>query len=270
VEPAAFYVADGPVGRPGGDCRFVSTGHTSGPWAQGLQHGGPPAALLARALERLPGAGERLVARATVDLWGPVPVAPLTVSARVERPGRAVDLVSAELRASDRPDRVLARACAWRYVSRVVDASTPPEGVPRGPDHGREQPRPPSWHGGYLDAVHWRWLRGSIGEPGPATVWMRQRVALVEGEETSPLQRLLVCADSASGASAVLDPGEWSFLNTELTVHVVRPVEGEWVCLDARTTLAGGSAGLATSRIFDSRGPVGRSAQSLVVSRRGE
>jgi Thioesterase-like superfamily len=267
VTPAAFYVAaDADAAGVG---RFEPTRHTNGPWSEGLQHGGPPAALLARAMERLPGAAERLVARVTVDLWGPVPVAPLTVSARVERPGRAVDLVSAELRAAERPDRVLVRATAWRFAFGATDAWTPPEGVPDGPEHGHEQPRPPSWHGGYLDAVEWRWLRGSIGTPGPATVWMRPRVALVEGEDTSPLQRLLTCADSASGASAALDPAEWNFLNTELSVHLVRPTDGDWLCVDAQTTLARTSAGLATSQLFDAHGPVGRSAQSLVVSRRG-
>ena len=55
----------------------------------------------------------------------------------------------------------------------------------------------------------------------------------------SPVQRLMTCVDSASGVSAALDPGEWGFLNTELTVHVLRPPVGDWVCLDAETTLGG-------------------------------
>ena len=56
----------------------------------------------------------------------------------------------------------------------------------------------------------------------------------------SPVQRLMTCVDSASGVSAALDPARWGFLNTELTVHVLRPPVGEWVCLDAETTLGGG------------------------------
>jgi acyl-CoA thioesterase len=91
---------------------------------------------------------------------------------------------------------------------------------------------------------------------------------LVAGEPITPLQRLLACADSASGASSVPDPQEWAFLNTELTVHVLRPPEGEWVLLDAETTLSTGTAALATADIHDRRGLVARSNQALLVRRR--
>jgi acyl-CoA thioesterase len=91
---------------------------------------------------------------------------------------------------------------------------------------------------------------------------------LVAGEPISPLQRLLACADSASGVSAVRDPRDWAFLNTELTVHLLRPPEGEWILLEAETTLSSGSVGLATADLHDRRGLVGRSGQALLVQRR--
>jgi acyl-coenzyme A thioesterase PaaI-like protein len=263
VTQTAFYLPDGAA--QDGTERFLSTEHTNGPWGSGLQHGGPPSALLARALERMPSEGARFVGRVTVDLWGPVPVEPLTVTTQVQRPGRSVELVSAQLCASE---RLVARASAWRFPALPASPRTPPADVPAGPEHGREQPRPASWHGGYLDAVEWRWVHGAVTEPGPATVWMRPRVALVHGEPMTPLQRLLACADSASGAAAALDPAEWAFLNTELSVHLVRPLEGDWVCVDAETTLAGTSTGLAAARLLDPGGLVGRSAQSLLVTAR--
>ncbi|MDQ4008003.1 MAG: thioesterase family protein [Actinomycetota bacterium] len=267
----AFYVAtgssDGSDGLDGSDgtARFESTEHTNGPWGPGVQHGGPPAALLGRALEQVPAPAPRVVGRLTMDLWGPVPVGPLAVATRVERPGRSVDLVAAEVSAGG---RLVARASAWRFPAEETDTGTPGVVVPAGPEAGTDQPRPGSWCGGYLDAVEWRWIHGAVMEPGPATVWMRPRLPLVHGEEMSPLQRLLVCVDSASGASAALDPGAWAFLNTELSVHLVRPVAGDWVCVDAETTLAGTSTGLAAARLLDLHGLVGRSAQALLVARR--
>ena len=57
-------------------------------------------------------------------------------------------------------------------------------------------------------------------------------------------------------------------MNTELTVHVVRPPEGEWVCLKAATTLGGGAVGVAASEVYDERGLVARSAQALLVTPR--
>jgi acyl-CoA thioesterase len=99
---------------------------------------------------------------------------------------------------------------------------------------------------------------------------MRPRVSLVDGEPMSPVQRLMACVDSASGVSAALDPAAWAFLNTELTVHVLRPPVGEWVCLQAATTLSSGSVGLASSDVYDERGLVARSAQALLVAPRAE
>jgi len=245
--------------------RFASTPATAGPWSAQAQHGGPPAALLGRALERIDEGVPRLVGRVTLDLLGPVPVAPLAVTSSVLRPGRTVSLRQAEL--SDESGRVLARAQAWAFPVLEGPASSV---VPleHGPDDGHHEDPPPSWHRGYLDAVEWRWVEGAVTRPGPAVVWMRPLVPLLPGEELTPLQRLLSCVDSASGASAALDPAEWSFLNTELTVHVVRPPEGEWVCLKAETTLGGGSVGLAASEVYDERGLVARSAQALLVTPR--
>ena len=130
-----------------------------------------------------------------------------------------------------------------------------------------ERGRPTGWGGGYLDIVEWRWIKGAVGDPGPSVVWMRSP-DLVAGEPISPLQRLLACADSASGCSSVLDPSDWGFLNTELTVHVLRPPEGEWLLLEAETTLSTGAVGMATADIFDARGLVARSNQALLVQPR--
>ena len=51
-------------------------------------------------------------------------------------------------------------------------------------------------------------------------------------------------------------------------MHVLRPPVGEWVCLDAQTTLSSGSVGMAVSEVYDEQGLVARSAQALLVARR--
>jgi hypothetical protein len=206
------------------------------------------------------------VGRITMELLGPVPVGPLRVSASEVRPGRTVSLVEATLYDEQR-DRPVARAAAWLFPA-TDDGPGKTTPLPHSPADGVEKPRPASWSGGYLDAVEWRWIVGSVVEPGPGVVWMRPPAELVEGEPISPLQRLMACVDSASGASACLDPAEWGFLNTELTVHVLRPPAGDWVCLDATTTLGTGSIGMATSSVHDELGLVARSAQALLVVKR--
>ena len=91
---------------------------------------------------------------------------------------------------------------------------------------------------------------------------------IIEGVETLPLQRVLAVADSGNGVSAVLDWGTHLFINPELSVHVLREPRGEWVCLAARTEIAPGGAGLASSVLSDRDGPVARGAQSLLVTPR--
>jgi hypothetical protein len=121
---------------------------------------------------------------------------------------------------------------------------------------------------GYHTAMEYRFVRGAFMEVGPATVWMRMAVPLLPGERPSPLQRVLAVADSGSGISWVLSFGDWLFINPELTVHVQREAQGEWISLEAETTIAQGGTGLARSVLYDETGPVAYGAQSLLVARR--
>lgn len=244
---------------------FLATAATGGPWRPDAQHGGPPAALLGRALEQL---GPGAVGRVTLDLLGPVPVGEVTVTAEVERSGRSVSLRVATM-SDPATGRAVARARAWVFPESDAGPGRVGPPLPHGPRDGRPAPPPPTWHRGYLDAVEWSWIAGSSSETGPAVVWMRPRVPLVEGEESSPLQRLLTCVDSVSGVSGALDVADWAFLNTDLTVHVIRPPEGDWVCVDARTDIGPGAVGMATSEVYDERGLVARTAQALLVAPAG-
>jgi hypothetical protein len=250
----AFYL-------PLGGGRFRSTEHTAGPWDPRSQHAGPPAALLGRALEATAPRDGTFLARVTFEILGPVPVAEVEVEARVVRPGRTVELLEAELRANGRPAMI---ARAWRIPVTSAPPTAPGEApLPRPADAS-----PPPHDFGYGHAVEMRFARGGWDQLGPATGWTRLKVGIVEGEPPSPLGRVLAVADSGNGISAVMDWNQWLFINPELSVHVQRPAEGEWVVLDAATTVAAGGAGLARSVLSDERGPVAYGAQALVVAPR--
>jgi hypothetical protein len=252
----AFY-------EPLGDGRFASTAHTTGPWSARSQHMGPPGALLVRAMEELASAAPMRFVRVTIEILGPVPVAELTVTAGIERRGRAVELLGAELSAEGRP---VARARAWRHVRS--DTTALAVGVDEKlapPQDGDVMYRPDSWGPGYLDAMRWRALVGHLGKPGPATVWAQQSVDLVAGEPPTGLQRLFVVADSGNGVSSRMDPHEWLFINSELTVHLYREPAGEWIALDATTAIGPDGVGTTFSVLHDLDGPVGRGAQALLI-----
>jgi hypothetical protein len=172
-----------------------------------------------------------------------------------------VELLAAELSVGGRP---AARARAWRFLtSETEQVDVYPPLAP--PDQGEPVYRPEGWGPGYLDIMEWRALAGHFGELGPATVWARQTVPLVEGETPTGLQRLLTVADSGNGASNRLDPRKWLFINSELTVHVHREPAGEWIGLDATTAVGPDGIGSAFSVLHDEQGPVGRGAQALLI-----
>jgi hypothetical protein len=247
-----------------GTGRFRATERTSGPWDPRHQHAGPPSALLTGALERTAPREGMALARVTVEILGPVPIGELEVETSVERPGRSVELLAGELRADG---RAVLRARAWRVLGSPV-------GTPEGPAPvaipETADPPPPLLGEtfGYAHAIEWRWSRGGWSQQGPATVWTRMKIPIVEGEEPTPRQRVMVVADSGNGASNVLDWPRYLFINTELTVHFTREPRGEWVCLDAETRIAKGGAGLASSVLSDPAGPVARGAQALLVAPR--
>ena len=255
----SFFRGDGDV--------FEPSELTRGPWDPDSQHAGPPAALLGRAIERCDGEGTH-VGRVTVEVLRPVPMTPLTVSAEIVRPGRSVELVEASL--SDRDGEVML-ARAWRLKAEPVELDPPPPDEPpaHGPADGTAKEFFPTgvdvgWH----TAMEFRFVTGAYLELGPALVWMRMRHPLVEGEDPTPLQRVLVAADAGNGVSAALDYRRFIFINTDLTVHLHRAPTTEWVCLDAVTQLDAAGVGMSDTLLWDERGRIGRAAQTLLVASR--
>lgn len=237
---------------------------TEGPWSPDAQHGGPVAALLARAVEKVPSEAAVQVVRVTVELVRPVPLSPLSVEAGLTRPGKRVQLVEAVVRAGE-TEVAKARALRIRvaHLDVPVDRSGPPVPLPSGPP-----PEAPNPRTAFARAVDLRFARGGWDEKGPVTMWTRLVVPVVEGEEPSPLQRVAAAADFGNGVSRILDFDSHTFINPDLTVAFARVPEGEWIGFDAVTRLSPEGYGQAEAQIFDAAGPVGRSVQSLIVAPR--
>lgn len=212
-----------------------------------------------------------------------VPLSPLTVAVEVLRPGRRVELVEARL--SDAEGEVM-RATAWILRPDPVelpaglsseDRQSPARlspgpgggGLPPGPEHGSGGSFFPTGQSvGYHTAMEYRFVTGGFLDAGPATVWMRMRGPLVDGEQPTPLQRVLVAADSGNGVSATLDWRRFVFINVDLTVQLHRLPAGEWVCLDAITIPEPSGVGVSDTALYDERGPLGRATQTLLLGER--
>jgi len=248
---------------------FVATELTRGPWDPNAQHAGPVAALLGREIERVGGHDGFQLGRVTFEILKSVPIGPVRVEAELVRPGRSVRMVEATL-FGEAGELVKARAWLLRTAELDLpgDVHTTPD-PPAAPESGDK----PEFFAtgqsvGYHTAMELSAVSGSFLEPGPAAVWLRMGCQLVEGEEPTPLQRVLVAADVGNGISAVLDWTRFVFINVDLSVHLERMPEGEWVCVDAVTLPQAHGVGTAESVLSDERGRIGRAAQTLLISER--
>ncbi len=255
----SFYVREG--------AKYVSTPSTVGPWDPKLQHGSPVASLLATRIEHEVADPTRHIAQLSLDFFGAVPVATLDVETSIVRPGKKIELRSATASVDGKP---FARANAWVLQTKMnaseetrLDDPTPPMPDKAVSTYFEAVPK-----FGYGDALEWRFPEGSFTEIGPATVWSKLRVAIVEGEFVSPLARALAMVDSANGISAELDVRTHLFVPVNLTVSMTREPEGEWVGMRAVTSLARDGIGTTRARLFDSRGTIGRALQTLFVEKR--
>src|SRR3954453_21132617 len=77
--------------------RVVTSPNAAGPWDPGMQHGSAPAALVVWAAEAIPTPVPMRIARVTIDLMRPVPVAPLTLQTKMLRAGRKIQLCAVRL-----------------------------------------------------------------------------------------------------------------------------------------------------------------------------
>lgn len=247
---------------------FIATEHTQGPWARGFQHAGPPAALIAHAVEAE--AGPMHVARLSLDLLRPIPIARLRVELTQRTGGKRRRIIEARLIDRDSDQTVIS---ALALLLRRCDVATPEL-----PSHDPEAPPEPAsgedftfdfFDGpvGYHTAMQSCRVSGGPG-CGHAQMWMRPRMPLIDDSAISPLQRLMLAVDSGSGVSAAVNPREYAFMNPDLNVNIRRYPVGDWVCLDAMSHFQSFGLGLAETRVWDSQGVIADAAQNLLLEPR--
>jgi len=256
----AIYRADGAT--------VQTSAFAGGPWDPGLQHGAAPSSLICWAVERLPAPAPMRVARLTVDLMRPVPVAPLTVETEVLREGRKIQLVAVRLLA-DGKEVVRATALRIRKAPEPlpVERPFPPLDLPP-PEDGGDAMGGAMSQTPFLSGLEMRNVKGAFNVPGPASIWYRASRPIVEGEPISPLMRAAITADFCNGTSAFLSFKHWTFINADLTLSLAREPVGEWILLDAETWAGPDSIGIAAARLADRDGYFGRAVQSVLFEKR--
>lgn len=255
--PTAFF-------RQLSESVFEPSVATIGPWSPDFQHGGPPSALLTHALRTHMPSGNFVTTRVSIEFFSAVPVKPCEIRVEVVRSGKRVELLKGEYISEGKTYLI---AHAWRFLpepgitSEMSDSFETPS-LP--------EPQPQKFFPGinyfpYGDALEWRFTKGGYDSQGPATVWTRPRIPLIENTEMNGLEALILMVDSANGISAELDILKWSFVPVDMTVGLYRQPEGPWVGMDAQTVMNNDGIGQTTTTVFDSKGKVGQSIHTLFI-----
>ncbi|ERF84164.1 thioesterase family protein [Bradyrhizobium viridifuturi] len=255
-----------PIFRVDGD-RVVTSPDAAGPWDPRMQHGSAPAALVVWAAEAIPTPVPMRIARVTIDLMRPVPVAPLTVSSEILRDGRKIQLCGVRLLA----DGVLVVSATVLKIKRQAaelpsDIAAVQVELP-GPDESMVEPGNLA-NSPFVKCISMRAARGRFGVMGPGAIWFRVNQPLIAGAAVSQAMRAVVASDFSNGTSPALDFNRWTFINADLTVSLAREPVGDWILLDGESWIGPDGAGLAMSRLADVQGYFGRAVQSLVIEPR--
>ncbi|SEM43857.1 Thioesterase-like superfamily protein [Syntrophus gentianae] len=255
--PTAFF-------RQISKSEFEPSVATQGPWSPDFQHGGPPSSLLTHIIRTQPSNGHFRIIRVTVEILSPVPVKPCEIKVEVVRRGKRIELLRGEYLSEGRTYLI---AHAWRIRSEVGVTSTISDfyEIPALPESQVQDLFSIFGNFPYVNALEWRFARGGFDALGPATVWTRQRIPLIENHEIDGLEALVLMIDSANGISAELDFQKWTYVPVDLTLGIYRQPEGPWFGMDARTVIGNDGSGQTTTVAFDSKGKVGHSLHTLFI-----
>lgn len=252
---------------------YQSTPLANAGWYEEGQHGGAFAALVVGHIERnVPTLSGMQINRATVEIFRVIPLVDLQIETQIIREGKKIQNVDAQI--YDPDGTLLSVATVQRLrvddLPLPEDASPPRLDMPGPDDIGHSVGE--AWGVGssgkvmfHRHAMEIREIFGGFEIKGPGAVWTRLTKPIVAGEETTPLQRAVATADFCNGISRGLDFSEWVFMNPDLTVHTSRYPDGDWVALSAKSAYENLGRGIATGTLWDAKGLLGRSTQSLYI-----
>jgi hypothetical protein len=252
--------------EPAGTDLYVPTEAALGPWTEQGLHGGPPAMLLAREIERFQSDKDMFVTRLTVELLRPVGRTRLAVRCRLVRPGRKVQLVEASLWNEELEVARATALCLRRADVEVPETDEPPpHPLPESAGGWKAPYRTgPAYHS---LGVEIRTSPDAQADAPPGWGWVRLKLPLVPDEEPTELVRACAAADFPNGISYLVDPRRISYINPDVTLYLHRLPVGEWVLVDASSWLRSQGTGVAEGALYDQQGRFGRSMQALLVER---
>jgi hypothetical protein len=254
-----------PFFAPDGD-RFVPTPIARGPWNPQSLHGRVIAGLLGQEIERRHGGPDYLPARLTVDMYRLPDLSPVWVETRIVRDGFRIKVIDAEF--------FSAGVSMARATCQLLRRTETPEG---------EVWKPPTWDAPAPDEIEppsdtragmggmWavRPISGAFGSVGQKRAWLKEIRPLVGGVALTPFVRVAVAADFAS-PFANSGSGGLGYINSDVTVYLHRPLEGDWLGFEVVNHQATDGVAIGECWLYDQTGPIGSASVAALTQRRME
>lgn len=246
---------------------YLPTGWAGSPWHPGVLHGGAPAGLLAHALEQVQQDSGLHPARLTIDLMRPVPKAPLRLQHRNLRTGNRIALEEITLLAGDKPVAVASGLFIRPQPVQVPDHAPRAELALPAPETLAEvnfrdilfagnAELPPGLH----TTVQMR-PASALRETGQGKAWLRLPATIVAGQRNTPFMLAALMSDFSNGVGQLAINQQQGVINADISLHLLRLPETEWIGIDARTLLQDNGVALVQAQLYDSRGLIGQVSQ---------
>lgn len=242
---------------------FRPTRHSQGVWRRDELHMAPVGGVIAAELQAHQRREDLRIARLNFEILGTLHSEEFEVNTTTLRPGRTIELVESVMISRGRPCLV---GRAWRLAtSDTSQVRVHHDPALPGPENAEPHRGISRWPGGYIQSLEVSVLAGHA--PGHGRGWLTNPYAMVDGEPTDPLIKLVGMVDTANGVAPTLDavPGGHSFANVDLQIHLHRLPVGEHLGLETTSNVGPDGVGLTSAVLHDIHGPFGRSAQIQTI-----
>lgn len=244
---------------------YRSTVHAQGAWSEHEQHMAPATGIICAELDQFSPRDDMRIGRISLDIWGFIPAGEFTITTKVIRAGKTIELLESEMRANDKISIV---ARTWLMAKSETQSVKGLEDQHiTGPENAAIWTEIRTWPGGYIQSIE---ARSNGRRNGKGIVWLTNPFDMVEGQTTSDFVRLMGMVDTANGVvSRQKLPFEYAFPNLDLQIHLYRLPQGSWLGLETVQQYGDDGIGLTSSVLHDIHGPFGRSEQILTLRQMG-
>lgn len=237
-----------------------------GAWQPNEQHMAPATGIICAELEAFQPRPELRIGRINLDIWGLIKLQPFTITTRMLRGGRTIELLESCMHSEG---QTLICARSWRMLTSDTRAIAGLED-PAIPGHDELQPWDgmQQWGGGFIHSMQFK-TDPQQRRSGKGVVWMTNTLDMVAGQPTSAFVKLMGMADTSNGIVTRTDPRQWAFPNLDLNISLLRMPQGQWLGLDTRQQYGADGIGLTSSVLHDELGVFGQSQQTLTLRAMG-